>query len=783
MRCISHGILGVFILTLLLSFVMACIPSVDALSSEDAQIFSSLGYDLYKQARFNESREAFEKAIALDPYAESSWYGKGIACFGEKNYECAIQALERAISLSPKDERAWMKKGDVFTAMGRKDLALDAYKRVVLLNPNNREAKNNIDSISAALTTRSTTTFATVATTAIINNSSTIAKTTPIPIPSNSSPPNIPMEVVYLGAIAVLIAGVLVALWIFKGRIKEFFLGRSGANVTPEKSPEPSPVKIPAGVEKRPGSDHPTTPMIGTTRIKEAGSPWKIPPLKIPSQKVIGILVLAGIIIVVVALTIFTFGSGNAGGSETGSHAVAKTPSPSPTLSSSSLSPLPQHLREYRDDAHYFSIKIPDTWTVSVSDAIVASDKTDGGVTKVRIQPIHLSGGYRSVTATQIANYVVGKDKKDLSQFTVDRVLASGDGKILEIGASFVSNGVSRYREYMIFVNTPYAMVSSYETTGNLFAEKEDLLRSILKSYVQLAPPAPLSQGNSVDTIGPLHQTTQSGGVTILLPTGWATMVLPGCSGLVAADQQSGTRGVVFVNAIHQSAEPLPSGVTPEEYITTYMPKDFSTVGSSISDVKIISYEEGDVSALSNNGAYNVKSMRVSFKSKGVPCIGSFTVGTYQTGISTAVAYFWGIWSKPDSFSTDAPKLLQIFDSIDYSSSSIATCRNTLNTAWAGARKISNTLVQNADQMREENLALYEDRQARNDEFLEKFSDSILDRDRVYNPQTDQVYEVDPNFYTYYDNHREDFRYQDMRELQAGEWLRYTPLDGTLHVQ
>jgi hypothetical protein len=106
-----------------------------------------------------------------------------------------------------------------------------------------------------------------------------------------------------------------------------------------------------------------------------------------------------------------------------------------------------------------------------------------------------------------------------------------------------------------------------------------------------------------------------------------------------------------------------------------------------------------------------------------------------------------------------------------------------LDTAWEGANKVGDTIRRNGEQMRQENLRLYQDRQASNDEFLEKFSDSILDRDRVYNPDTGEVYEVDPNFYTYYDINRDQYNYQNMRELQPGEWLKYTPLDGNLHIQ
>ncbi len=120
-------------------------------------------------------------------------------------------------------------------------------------------------------------------------------------------------------------------------------------------------------------------------------------------------------------------------------------------------------------------------------------------------------------------------------------------------------------------------------------------------------------------------------------------------------------RGVVFLNGLHQSVQPLPQGVTPERYVTDYMAQDFSVGGNSVSDVKILFYENADISAL-NTGGITAKSMRISYVSNGVPCTGSFTVATYQTGVSTAVAYLWGIYSTSDNFygrrSGSAPDLL-----------------------------------------------------------------------------------------------------------------------------
>lgn len=99
------------------------------------------------------------------------------------------------------------------------------------------------------------------------------------------------------------------------------------------------------------------------------------------------------------------------------------------------------------------------------------------------------------------------------------------------------------------------------------------------------------------------------------------------------------------------------------------------------------------------------------------------------------------------------------------------------------ADEIGNSIRTSGEQMREENLKLYQERQDKNDAFIDKFSDAILDREKVYNPDTDEVYEVDTNFYQLYDIHREQFEYQNMRELTQDERLNYVPLDGDLHIK
>jgi tetratricopeptide (TPR) repeat protein len=127
-------------------------PVAASTATEDAQVFTIKGFDLYKQNRYADAIVSFDKAIALDPYAERPWYGKGMASYATKNYNDALKALDQATTLSPKDEDAWIAKGDTFAALGRKDLAVTTYERVLQLNPNNDVAKQDLATLGISLT-------------------------------------------------------------------------------------------------------------------------------------------------------------------------------------------------------------------------------------------------------------------------------------------------------------------------------------------------------------------------------------------------------------------------------------------------------------------------------------------------------------------------------------------------------------------------------------------------------------------------------------------------------
>jgi tetratricopeptide (TPR) repeat protein len=150
------------VIFLLLSLIPAGVSATASDSTKDtAVLLNAKGFDLYNQARYGDALDSFEQAIAIDPFLQRAWYGKGLACAALSNHDQAVKAFDRATELNADDEDAWMKKGDSFRALGRNDLAATAYRRVVLIDPNDAEAKGKLEALGISV---SPTPFVTSAT-------------------------------------------------------------------------------------------------------------------------------------------------------------------------------------------------------------------------------------------------------------------------------------------------------------------------------------------------------------------------------------------------------------------------------------------------------------------------------------------------------------------------------------------------------------------------------------------------------------------------------------------
>jgi len=102
-------------------------------------------------------------------------------------------------------------------------------------------------------------------------------------------------------------------------------------------------------------------------------------------------------------------------------------------------------------------------------------------------------------------------------------------------------------------------------------------------------------------------------------------------------------------------------------------------------------------------------------------------------------------------------------------------------TAFEGILKAGRTLSETSDMIMES----WQKRNRVHDVLAEKRSDAILGKERLYDPETGEVYEFENGFYDYYRNNRENYRMNNLRPLEDDEynlWLK-SPLNGPKHLE
>jgi len=117
---------------------------------EDAIVWRMKGDDLYQKGLYNESLEAYEKAISYDPYALKSWTGKGRVLLALGLPAGSADAFERAIRLDPGNAATYVQLGDALSADGQYEQAVENYLKALAMNPNLAGVKEKISGAQEA---------------------------------------------------------------------------------------------------------------------------------------------------------------------------------------------------------------------------------------------------------------------------------------------------------------------------------------------------------------------------------------------------------------------------------------------------------------------------------------------------------------------------------------------------------------------------------------------------------------------------------------------------------
>lgn len=102
---------------------------------KEAQTYYAEGFTLYKQGKYLDALEKFDKASQIDPNFADAWYNKAVTLSTLGRYEEAIQSYDKVISIDPNHTKAWWNKGVILNKIGKYEESQACFERAKQLDP------------------------------------------------------------------------------------------------------------------------------------------------------------------------------------------------------------------------------------------------------------------------------------------------------------------------------------------------------------------------------------------------------------------------------------------------------------------------------------------------------------------------------------------------------------------------------------------------------------------------------------------------------------------------
>jgi|GEM_PF-2047058 len=298
------------------------------------------------------------------------------------------------------------------------------------------------------------------------------------------------------------------------------------------------------------------------------------------------------------------------------------------------------------------------------------------------------------------------------------------------------------------------------------------------------------------------------GAVSINLPAGWNVYTGGECAtkSILARDPSSELKQVFYFSEagpVYTNQErkvwdynymqmggsnvpwfesPVVSPLTAENYLI-----NFSTLALTgffqqafpqapiMTNVEIISSE-----GVADKPSYatDTRLIRAEFQQNNKSGEGYFYIITADIGMGWGYGMmFIGITAPRGLLDLITPSLEKSLESYTISQGYVSACIQAQNKAAAGALEAGKILSETSDTI----MDVWENKLESEQRMSEKYSNVTLGYSRLYNPDTDEVYEVTPEFYDYYEVHGDEFEKSYLEELPDGKWS-YAPLNGAEHI-
>jgi tetratricopeptide (TPR) repeat protein len=102
-----------------------------------------VGSTRFDQGRYNESLQAYNKVIDINPQNAAAWNNRGIDLGLLGKYDNALRSFLKATTINSSFAEAWFNVGIAYDFFGEYNNAIDAYTRATEINPNYVQAQRN----------------------------------------------------------------------------------------------------------------------------------------------------------------------------------------------------------------------------------------------------------------------------------------------------------------------------------------------------------------------------------------------------------------------------------------------------------------------------------------------------------------------------------------------------------------------------------------------------------------------------------------------------------------
>ncbi|KAG2224246.1 hypothetical protein INT45_000277 [Circinella minor] len=114
-----------------------------------ARAMRSLGAHLYRQKDYDGCIDCYQKALAINPLFEGSWYVLGCAGMQAEQWEVSLRAFQRVVALDNEQAEAWNNLSSIYVHLDRKPDAFLALKQATKLKFDNWRMWQNLLIVAA----------------------------------------------------------------------------------------------------------------------------------------------------------------------------------------------------------------------------------------------------------------------------------------------------------------------------------------------------------------------------------------------------------------------------------------------------------------------------------------------------------------------------------------------------------------------------------------------------------------------------------------------------------